>query len=142
MTRTVRHMPPAATNMDVGAANTPKALTKQEFGRRLTALMREKNWNQSDLARAARIGRDAVSTYVRGRSFPEPKSLKKLADAFQLEPQQLLPNSVMEALDDELPALEIKQAIGHPDKCWLRINQMVSMEQALAVAQILKPESK
>jgi transcriptional regulator with XRE-family HTH domain len=138
MTHTVRRLPPAQ-NTEVGAANAPKALTKQEFGRRLAALMRERNWNQSDLARSAKIGRDAISTYVRGRSWPEPKSLKKLADAFQMEPQQLLPNSLMEALDEELPALEIKQAVGHPDKCWLRVNQMVTMEQALQVAQILQP---
>lgn len=138
MTRTVRHMPPSQTN-EVGAS-APKALTKQEFGRRLTALMRERNWNQSDLARAAGMGRDAVSTYVRGRSLPEPKSLKKLADAFRLEPQQLLPNAMMEAMDDELPALEIKQAVGHPDKCWLRINQMVSMDKAMRVMQILNDE--
>jgi transcriptional regulator with XRE-family HTH domain len=128
-------MPPGGK--DISATGAPKALTKQEFGRRLQALMRERNWNQSDLARAAGMGRDAVSTYVRGRSLPEPKSLKKLSDAFGMEPQQLLPNTAMAAMDQEFPALEVKQAVGHPDKCWLRINQMVSTKQAMRVMQIL-----
>ena len=51
---------------------TPKSLTKQEFGKRLYSLMVERGWQQSDLARAAGIGRDSVSTYMRGHSLPGP----------------------------------------------------------------------
>ena len=49
-------MPPAME--PVTTQVTPKALTKQEFGRRLQARMLEKEWNQSDLARASGLGRD------------------------------------------------------------------------------------
>lgn len=135
MKRTTRHsLPPTS---EPAPPNAPKALTKQEFGRRLQALLRDRSWNQSDLARAADIGRDAISTYVRGRSFPEPKTLQKIAVALNTTPQQLLPNTVMKAIDSEHPALEIKQAAGHPDQCWLRINQLVSFGQAVQVMQIL-----
>src|SRR3546814_10078660 len=60
---------------------TPRHLTKQEFGRRLYQLMLAKNWSQADLARRAELGRDSISTYINGKTFPDPLSRKKLADA-------------------------------------------------------------
>ena len=131
-----QHLPPS----DI-ADMTPRELTKQEFGRRLMALMLERRWNQSDLARAAGIGRDAVSTYVRGRSFPDPKNLGKLAAALNMEPSSLLPNAAARAIDsDASPMLEIKQASGHPDKVWLRVNRMVTFRQAADVFNILQQD--
>lgn len=115
-----------------------KELSKQEFGRRLMKLILDRGWNQSDLARAAKLGRDAVSTYVRGRSFPEPRSLKRLADALGVSPEALLPNSVTMAMDaDTAPMLEIKQAAGHPEKVFLRVNRMVSLQQAAEIFNII-----
>jgi transcriptional regulator with XRE-family HTH domain len=117
----------------------PKELTKQEFGRRLQAFMLEKGWNQSDLARAAKVGRDAISTYIRGVSFPEPKNLRKLAKALAVESEQLLPNQTIRALEsDTSPMLEIKQAHGHPDQVWLRVNRLVTFEQAGQIFALLK----
>lgn len=136
MARQARHTLPPSTQP--GMPEEPKALTKQEFGRRLQNLLRDRNWNQSDLARAAGLGRDAISTYVRGRSFPEPKSLQKLAEALSTTPQQLLPNTVLTAMDKEFPALEIKQASGHPDRCWLRLNRLVTPMQAMKIMQVLQ----
>ena len=76
-TNTRHHLAPSIDTADM----SPRELTKQEFGRRLMALMLDKGWNQSELARAAKLGRDAISTYIRGISFPEPKNLVKLAQA-------------------------------------------------------------
>lgn len=121
----------------------PKELSKLEFGRRLNKLMLDRGWNQSDLARAAGLGRDAVSTYVRGRSFPEPKSLRKLAEALGAKTEDLLPNTVALAMDAyTAPMLEIKQAAGHPDRVWLRVNRMVTLEQAAAIFNIIRGETK
>lgn len=119
----------------------PKELTKLEFGRRLNKLMLDRGWNQSDLARAAGLGRDAISTYVRGRSFPEPKSLRKLADAMSLTTEDLLPNTVAAAMDaDTAPMLEIKQAAGHPEHVWIRVNRMVTFDQAAQIFNIIRGE--
>jgi transcriptional regulator with XRE-family HTH domain len=118
---------------------TPKELTKQEFGRRLMALMLDKGWNQSELARASKLGRDAISTYIRGVSFPEPKNLHKLAKALDTTADQLLPNAIVRAMDnDAAPMLEIRQAAGHPDKVWVRVNRMVTFTQAAEIFALLK----
>lgn len=134
---TRRHLQPTDIPSD-----SPVEITKIDFGRRLQARMLDLGWNQSDLARAAGLGRDAISTYVRGRSFPEPKSLKALADALRVEPQELLPNEVAMAMrSDTAPMLEIKQAAGYPDRVYLRVNRLVTLDQAAQIFGILKTDN-
>lgn len=138
MSRNARtNLPPSTAP---GEPDEPKNLTKQEFGRRLQAVLMDRNLNQSDLARAAGLGRDAVSTYVRGRSFPEPKNLAKIAQALGVSTQALLPNTIASALDQEAPSMEIKEAVGHEGKCWVRINRLVTTKQALKIMQILNED--
>jgi transcriptional regulator with XRE-family HTH domain len=118
----------------------PRELSKHEFGRKLMALMLDKGWNQSELARRSKVGRDAVSTYIRGVSFPEPVNLQKLAVALGLTTEQLLPNVTIRGIaSDPSPAFEIKQAAGgDPSRVWLRVNRIVSFDQAAAIVAILK----
>jgi transcriptional regulator with XRE-family HTH domain len=126
-------------NLEPTSTDEPGELSKIEFGRRLQQLMLRKEWNQSDVARKADLGRDAISMYIRGKSFPEPKNLAKLARAFGMTAAELLPNAEIRAIDaDQLPMLEIKQAANHPDKVMLRINRMVNMTQAAAIVAILR----
>jgi transcriptional regulator with XRE-family HTH domain len=119
---------------------TPRALTRQEFGRRLATLLLDKGWNQSDLARAAELGRDSISTYVNGKTFPTPKALKALSEALGVSKDDLLPNQMMQAMDDEHPAVELKQAAGHPNKAWLRINRAMSFATAAKIIELINKE--
>lgn len=135
--KTRHHLPPSPLSEMDPVGGAPQALTKQEFGRRLHALLLDKGWNQSELARRANLGRDAISTYVRGRSFPEPTSLKRIAVALGVEPTELLPNSFESAVDRDTPAIEIREAAGHPGMSWLRVNRRVTTRQALRVLEIL-----
>ena len=121
---------------------TPKALSKQEFGRRLYALMIARNMNQSDLSRAADLGRDSISTYINGKTFPTPKALQKLADALGVEPDELLPNGMLAAMEEEHPAVELRQAAGHTDKAWLRVNRAMSFSTAAKIVAMIDEEDK
>lgn len=121
---------------------TPRALTKQEFGRRVQGLMLEKGWNQAELSRAAHMGRDSISTYINGKTFPGPLQLKRLADALGVTPEELLPNSTMSAMDDEHPAVELRQAAGHPGKAWLRVNRALSFRAAAQIIAIIDEEDR
>lgn len=123
---------------EVGHPNEPKALTKQEFGRNLQRLLVERGLNQSELARRAEVGRDSISTYIRGRSFPEPKALAKVARALGVTPQELLPNTIAAAIDSDQPSFEIKESSGNPGKMWMRMNRLVTTKQALQIMQILQ----
>lgn len=121
----------------------PKKLTQdvparnEEFGRRLQSLLIERNWNQAELARAAGLGRDSVSTYIRGTVFPDTKNLKKLADALGMTPQQLMPADMAQHIQAEVPALEIRQSASDPNKVFIRINRTVTIEQAAQIFSIL-----
>lgn len=127
-----------ASPSDALRANfVPRELSKQEFGRRVQSLMLAKDWNQSDLAKAADLGRDSISTYVNGKTFPTMRALRKLAKALGVEEAELLPNSLMNAMDDEHPAIELKQAAGHPGMAWLRINRAVPFSVATQIMALI-----
>lgn len=125
---------------DYDAMTTPRHLTKQEFARRLQATLLEQGLSQADLARLADISRDAVSTYVRGRSLPTPANLEKLARALGVDAHTLLPNARENATDNDTPSFEMRESAGHPGNVWVRVNRLMTFRQALAIAHILEPE--
>lgn len=135
------HLPPSdnAGGEDF-SYNQTKSLTKQEFARKLYSLMSSRGWSQSETARRSGLRRAAVSTYVNGRSFPEPASLEKLARAFNMSSGELLPNSIEAAIDDDSPALEIKQSLGHPELMWMRLNRLLTPDQAHRIMTIVMEE--
>lgn len=119
---------------------TPKHLTKQEFARRLYKLMIAKGWHQSELARRADLPRDSISVYMRGLSLPTPQSLQKLAKVFNMQPEDLLPNVMESAIDEDNPSFEMKASTGAPNTAWLRINRLVSMTTAVRIATLLEED--
>jgi transcriptional regulator with XRE-family HTH domain len=66
------------------------AKEKEAFARRVYKLMLDKGLTQSDLARKAGLERNRISAYVRGNALPTGLSLKKLADALSIDPNDLL----------------------------------------------------
>ena len=120
----------------------PKHLTKQEFGRRLYQLMLARGWNQSELARQVDLPRDSVSTYIRGRTLPTPKSLQAMADALGVTPADILPNSIESAVDEDMPSIEMRVSTSAPSMAWLRINRLVSLSTAAKVIEMIEGESE
>ena len=117
-----------------------RPLSKEDFGRRLYEHMRAKGWNQSQLARYAGMGRDNVSQYVRGRSYPSPDNLAKLATALQIDPKELLPNYYEDAIEREAPQFEYREIPGDPDFCWLRINKRILKKYASQIIDLTNNE--
>lgn len=118
----------------------PKHLSKQEFGRRLYNLMLAKGWHQSELARQSGLPRDRISTYVRGAAMPSPQNVQALAAALGVEADAIMPNHVMSAIDEDVPALEIKSSPATPGKAWLRVNRLVLMATAVKIAELLEQD--
>ena len=128
-----RSSPLNVSNVDL----SQKVLQKQEFGRRLYGLMMEKPWTQSDLARAAGLGRDSISQYVRGKSVPTPQNLQKLAKALDIDPDVLFPNYAAHAAMVEEPTFQVKAVDGSASEMWLVVNMKVTSEKAMKVMAIL-----
>lgn len=112
-------------------------LAKQELARRLQQGIMARDWNQADLARAAGVPRELVSSYMRGHSFPTPRSLRRIANALGTTPEQLLPETQAIMADDEVPAFQVTQMAGHPHKVWMRINQSVPLGTAMQIGALL-----
>lgn len=145
MPRKVRtHITPEKTDAPIEVEQklttslAPKHMTKQEFGRRLYTMMLDRGWHQSELSRQSGLPRDSISVYVRGRSLPTPTSLQALARAFGVKPQDLLPNHIEGAIDEDTPAFEIKVSPNAPNVAWLRVNRLVSVTSAMKIMQILE----
>lgn len=138
MPRTSRSHTPAGETMSV--ETTPKHLRKQDFGRRLYQHMIAKGWRQSELARQADIKRDSVSTYIRGKTLPTPLNLRKLAKALGVTDEDLLPNYMESAIDEDMPAFEMRVSPGAPTKAWVRVNRMVSTSTAVKLAELLEED--
>lgn len=116
----------------------PKHLTKQEFGRRVYNLMVAKGWNQSELGRQADLPRDSISTYIRGKALPTGVSLDKLASALGVATEELLPNHIESAIDEDNPAFEMKVSTSAPGMAWVRVNRLVSTATAVRIADLLE----
>ena len=132
-----------------GSLLTPEAMSKQEFGRRLQKVLHERNWKQADLARAIQDitgkeggHRDMVSTYVNGRSAPTPHSLELLCKALNMTREELYPNALINATQDEHPAFEMRVPAGKPGQAWVRLNRMMSFETASEIAKLLNLEDQ
>jgi transcriptional regulator with XRE-family HTH domain len=89
-----------------------------EFGRRLQARMIQLGWNQSELSRRATaylpratkgqvqgyaLGRDRISSYVRGKYLPRPEALEAIAKALQCKASDLLPPEGVPSVVEEAP---------------------------------------
>lgn len=134
MGKSKQYAPPGRVPPPAGARD----LAKQELARHLVAAMRERDWSQSDLARHADVPRELISTYVRGVSLPEPRTLRKLANALGTTPEKLLPAAAGLTAQDEIPAFSITELAGHPGRVWLRINRMVTLDTAMQIGAILQ----
>lgn len=138
MARTTRtHIP---DNLSGGARLAPKHLTKTEFAKRLYSLMLGKGWRQSDFARRAGLPRDSISSYMRATRLPTPSSLKKMATALGVKPEELLPNHVESAIDADTPAFEMKVSPNAPGFAWLRINRMATTSTCVKIAELLQAD--
>lgn len=129
------------TALDSRSTLAPKHLTRQEFARRIYRLMLARGWNQSELARRADLPRDSVSTYIRAKVLPTPQSVQRLAVALGVTPEELLPNHVESAIEEDTPSLEMKVSVNAPSKAWLRVNRLVSLATAARVIDLIEAEN-
>lgn len=124
----------------------PTAAIKQDFSRRLSNAMRDKGWNQAELAEHAskytkngKLGRYSISLYVKGKTLPRPQQLNAIARALGVKAEELMPVP-QSSLANANSRFEMKD-IGE-GKAWLRVNQAVDWSTAVEVAKLLKANTQ
>lgn len=138
----VRTQQGSGSGGDDGGQPTARSDNKHEFGRRLHQLLLKKGMRQADLARAAGVKRDAISSYINGKALPEALNLRKIAEALGMEDQDLLPDTMRAAPDSGLVPLAIRTSASEPGRAWLTINQPVSTNVALKIAALLEQDNE
>lgn len=109
----------------------------EEFGKRLYKALLDKSWNQSDLARAAGVGRDSISQYVRGKTVPTPQNLKKIAQCLNVSEADLYPHYELAGFAADEPAHEFKAVPGDAEHLWVRVNMKLPKAKALEIFAII-----
>lgn len=121
---------------DNTVVHTPREIMRREFSSRLKRAIRQKNWRAIDLARAADIGRDSVSSYLRGRMLPSEETLNKIAKALRMDPSELMPSYAQTLSNFEKP-FEIWETHAGSGKMWIKINREVTAVQASKIIAVL-----
>lgn len=138
-TRQPRRRPLADVKVDGDTiVLSPREMVRKEFASRLQRALRNKKWKQIDLARAAKIGRDSVNSYIRGRMLPSEDKLDKIAKALHMEKQELMPSHVETLAERDNPPLEIRQTTDGSGMVWIKVNQQVTLDQASKIFDVLK----
>jgi transcriptional regulator with XRE-family HTH domain len=78
-------------------AGRPQTKETPEFGRRLSALRRNKGWSQTELAAALNTTQKMVDYYERRAQNPTLDVIQKVADALEVSPAELIGNGAAPA---------------------------------------------
>lgn len=138
MAKSYRTQLPPTSDKPAKSHLIPKHLAKDEFARRLYKLMLDRGWRQAELGRRAGLARNAISVYLRGDSLPNPESLAKLAKAFDMKSDDLLPNYVESAIDRDNPELEFRVSPADPKLAWIRINRSMPTSLAIKIMALIE----
>lgn len=123
----------------------------QTLGQKIHNLLLSKGWRQADLARRVWPGEtktdargyqvprgtDRISAYINDKAVPEPATLKRIAKAFGIEVDDLVPGALASPHEKETPSLSISVLPGAPDRCLLRVNKLLPLSVALQIAEII-----
>ena len=109
---------------------------REELARKLRLALHAREWNQSDLARAANLPRELISTYVRGTSFPTSRSLRRLADALQMKIEDLAPQAPGLFQWEPPPTMEITGLANGMAR--IMVNTVVPIGVALEIGRLIE----
>lgn len=126
--------------------STPE--NRRALSRTLDRWRREKGWSQSDLARAVfgttpnpkngnpiAAGRDNVSKWLSGASFPEPENLTKLSEITGIPETKLV--APVAAPAPGQPSVQLVQVRSHPGVAHLILDLTVSRARGLEMMGLL-----
>ena len=109
---------------------------REDLARKLRLALHTREWNQSDLARAASLPRELISSYINGRAFPTTRSLRRLADALQLKIEDLAPQAPGMFQWEPPPTMEITGLANGMAK--ITVNTVVPISVALEIGRLIE----
>ena len=110
----------------------------QSIGDRIRVLRKAKGWTQDDLAEATNIHRVTIAQYESGKVIPKSTSLKRLADALEVDAGYLLGDDD-EMSNDDRELWELREALRRdPDRrALLQLAQHGTAQDVRQVAALI-----
>jgi transcriptional regulator with XRE-family HTH domain len=124
------------------------------FAHRLNALLREKNVTQSQVAgkmwghtvdsKGAKVakGRDRLSVWCSGKSYPSAENLELLAKALGVTVGELAPQEEVRAARAAPPEVSMVRSAAYPGKTLLQITKLVPHSIARKIDELLEQADK
>lgn len=131
---------PAPRKAQEPDAMSNRHVVKAEFAKRLYNKIAEKGWTQSEFARHCDLARDAISTYVRGRSIPSPQALEKMASVLSVRPEDLLPNYYEAAQNKQEPTFELRDVPNEEGYMWIKLNMRLPKKVAMQIFMLAQEQ--
>jgi transcriptional regulator with XRE-family HTH domain len=106
-------------------------MTKEQFGRRLKAILDAKGLTAADVAAMIwgrkpdkrgiprAVGSDRLSVWINGKSLPDKENLAKLAKALDMPTEKLMPGSDLEVAIKATPDASVTYYSDHPDELFV-----------------------
>jgi transcriptional regulator with XRE-family HTH domain len=139
----------------VGASTPLERARDVNFGKRLKQILAEREMTASDVAakiwdrqrnsKGAMVarGRDRLSVWINGKSFPDRENLNKLAKALGVPVSELSPTAELQAANRATPEGSLVWSKDYPPgKTFLQLAQFVSLEAALQILAIIKADEE
>lgn len=116
------------------------------FARNLDKHLKAKGWSASDLAAAiwgrkkdargydVAIGRDRISVYLAGKSYPDNKNLNLIAMALEVNAEDLAPDITAATVEAETTDAAMTQ-VG--DKTLVQVRKLLTFDQAVRIMAII-----
>lgn len=132
-----RHKMPTEPSDDIyGASAVPKQALREEFGRRLAAVLLKRDKSQADLARLSGLSPPYISRCINGKTMPGKLHMKKIANALNVKMEDLYPPTLMaREAGEEMTGMRVVRSVGDPGKAWLYINEQLDFS---VVSEIMK----
>ena len=140
MPKYVTQPKPAPKKAQAPEALSNRHVVKAEFAKRLYTKIMERGWTQSEFARHCELARDAISTYVRGRSIPSPQALEKMAGVLNCRPEDLMPNYYESAQARQEPTFEIRDVPNDEGYMWVRLNMRLPKKIAMQIFMLAQEQ--
>lgn len=124
------------------------------FARRLNTLLREKDFTQSEVAtrmwgstvdsKGAKVakGRDRLSVWCSGKSYPSAENLKLLAEKLGVTVGELAPREEIREAAAAPPEVSMVRSAAYPGKTLLQITKLVPHSIARKIDELLEQADK
>lgn len=117
-------------------------IARNIFAQNLAEVLDAKGWSQAEFARRLGRTRDAVSTYVNGRTFPNTETMAQILQVLGVPESRLMPQieSVLEvgAGKTTIDRFEIRIETDDPTMAHVILDRRLPTAVALSLAEFLK----